>query len=69
MLQKRLLWKVLCKLLSVRGTKDVLHYSKEHSVGDSLNYISTWNAAMLLSEDLTEAFKATMEKRPPKFND
>jgi enoyl-CoA hydratase len=55
--------------LSIRGTKDVLHYSKEHSVDDSLNYMSTWNAAMLLSADLTEAFKATMEKRSPKFDD
>jgi len=55
--------------LSIRGTKDVLHYTKEHSVDDALNYMSTWNAAMLLSADLTEAFKATMEKRPPKFDD
>jgi len=55
--------------LSIRGTKDVLHYTKEHSVDDALNYMSTWNAAMLLSVDLTEAFKATMEKRPPKFDD
>lgn len=55
--------------LSIRGTKDVLHYTKEHSVDDALNYMSTWNAAMLLSADLTEAFKATMENRPPKFDD
>lgn len=55
--------------LSIRGTKDILHYSREHSVDDSLNYMSTWNASMLLSEDLTEAFKATVEKRLPKFDD
>lgn len=55
--------------LSIRGTKDILHYTREHSVDDALNYMSTWNAAMLLSADLTEAFKATMEKRPPKFDD
>jgi enoyl-CoA hydratase len=55
--------------ISIRGTKDVLHYAREHSVDDALNYMSTWNAAMLLSADLTEAFKATMEKRPPKFDD
>jgi enoyl-CoA hydratase len=55
--------------LSIRGTKDVLHYTRDHSVSDALNYMSTWNAGMLLSADLTEAFKATMEKRPPKFND
>jgi len=55
--------------LSIRGTKDVLHYTREHSVDDALNYMATWNAAMLLSADLTEAFKATIEKRPPKFDD
>jgi len=54
--------------LSIRGTKDILHYSREHSVDDSLNYMSTWNASMLLSEDLTEAFKANVEKRLPKFD-
>lgn len=55
--------------LSIRGTKDVLHYTRDHSVDDALNYMSTWNAAMLLSADLTEAFTATMEKRAPKFDD
>lgn len=55
--------------LSIRGTKDVLRYTRDHPVDDALNYMSTWNAAMLLSEDLIEAFKATMEKREPEFND
>jgi len=55
--------------LSIRGTKQVLQYTRDHSVDDSLNYMATWNAAMLMSDDLTEAFKATMEKRAPKFED
>ena len=55
--------------LSIRGTKNVLHYTIDHSVDDALNYMAVWNSAMLLSEDLKEAFKATMEKRPPKFED
>lgn len=55
--------------VSIRGTKDVLRYTRDHSVEDALNYMSTWNAAMLLSNDLTEAFKATMEKRAPEFED
>lgn len=55
--------------VSIRGTKDILRYTRDHSVEDSLNYMSTWNAAMLLSNDLTEAFKASMEKRAPKFDD
>jgi enoyl-CoA hydratase len=55
--------------LSVRGTKEVLRYTRDHSVDDALNYMSVWNAAMLLSADLQEAFKATLEKRHPKFED
>ena len=55
--------------VSIRGTKEVLHYTRDHSVEDALNYISVWNAAMLLSNDLKEAFMATMEKRQPKFED
>jgi enoyl-CoA hydratase len=55
--------------LSIRGTKEVLKYSRDHSVEDSLNYMATWNAAMLLSDDLSEAFKASMEKRSPNFKD
>jgi enoyl-CoA hydratase len=55
--------------VSIRGIKHVLHYTRDHSVDDSLNYMATWNAAMLLSADLTEAFKATLEKRQPKFED
>jgi len=53
--------------LSIRGTKEMLKYSRDHSVEDSLNQMATWNAAMILSEDLTEAFMATKEKRQAAF--
>ena len=55
--------------LVVRGTKEVLLYSRDHTVADSLDYMVAWNAAMLLSRDLMEAFLATMQKRPPVFKD
>lgn len=55
--------------LSIRGTKEMLLYSRDHSVNESLNYMTTWNAAMLLSNDLMEAFSATMEKRKATFED
>ena len=44
--------------LSIRGTKEQLNYARDHSVADGLNYIATWNAAMLMSEDLTKAMMA-----------
>lgn len=55
--------------LSIRGIKEVIRYAKDHSVEDGLSQIATWNAAMILSDDLTEAFKASLEKRQSKFND
>ena len=55
--------------LAIRGTKEMLRYARDHSVADGLNYIATWNAAMLMSEDLQEAMMANMEKRAPQFRD
>ncbi|MEZ5023636.1 MAG: crotonase/enoyl-CoA hydratase family protein [Chitinophagales bacterium] len=55
--------------LSIRGSKEMLQYSRDHSVADGLNYIATWNAGMLLSTDLMEAFQASMEKRNPEFKE
>lgn len=55
--------------LAIRGTKEMITYVRDHSVADGLNYIATWNAAMLLSDDLTEAMTAFFEKRPASFRD
>ncbi|MBX7149713.1 crotonase/enoyl-CoA hydratase family protein [bacterium] len=53
--------------LSIRGTKEIIVYTRDHPVADSLNYIATWNAAMLLSNDIQEGMMAAMEKREPIF--
>jgi enoyl-CoA hydratase len=45
----------------------MLNYARDHSVADGLNYVATWNAAMLMSADLQEAMLANMDKRPPTF--
>jgi enoyl-CoA hydratase len=55
--------------LSIRGIKEMALYTRDHSVADGLNYIATWNAALLMSADLTEAVNASAEKRPAKFKD
>lgn len=55
--------------LAVRGSKEIIRYARDHSVEDGLDYISVWNAAMILSDDLNEAFMATLQKRPPTFRD
>jgi enoyl-CoA hydratase len=55
--------------LAIRGCKEMITYARDHSVADGLNYVATWNAAMLLSRDLQEAGLAAREKRPPAFRD
>jgi enoyl-CoA hydratase len=55
--------------LSIRGTKEMITYARDHSVADGLNYIATWNAAMLMSKDLQEAMMANMGKRAAEFKD
>jgi enoyl-CoA hydratase len=55
--------------LSIRGTKEMITYARDHSVADGLNYIATWNAAMLMSKDLQEAMMANLGKRTAEFKD
>ena len=55
--------------LVVRGTKEILNYTKDHSIEDGLKYVATWNAATILSEDLAIAMQASMTKKAPKFRD
>jgi enoyl-CoA hydratase len=55
--------------LAIRGCKEMITYARDHSVADGLNYVATWNAAMLLSRDLHEAAVAAREKRAPGFRD
>ena len=55
--------------LTVRGIKQVLNYSRDHRVADGLEYVATWNAALLLSDDTREAVAAAMQKRPARFAD
>ena len=55
--------------LSIRGVKEMITYARDHSVADGLNYVATWNAAMLMSNDLQEAMMAHMGKRAAEFKD
>jgi enoyl-CoA hydratase len=54
--------------LAVQGTKAVLASNEGRTVAQGLDYVATWNAGMLTSDDLTEAMTAFLERRPPKFS-
>jgi enoyl-CoA hydratase len=53
--------------IAVEGTKAVLAANEGKTVAEGLDYVATWNAGMLASDDLTEAVTAFMEKRTPRF--
>jgi len=55
--------------LALVGTKEMLNYARDHTVADGLNYVATWNAAMLSGADLIEAFTARQQKREPDYAD
>jgi len=53
--------------LAVQGTKHVLRACEDRTVDEGLDYVAVWNAAFLVSDDLSEAMTAFFEKRPPTF--
>jgi enoyl-CoA hydratase len=55
--------------LAVRGSKEMLLYSRDHSVAEGLNYIATWNAGMLSQADLQAGVQAQMEKKQAVYED
>ena len=55
--------------LAIRGTKEALIYSRDHSVPESLQQIALWNSAFMLSQDLEEAVSSHFQKRDPEYSD
>ena len=55
--------------LAMRGSKEMLLYSRDHSVAEGLNYIATWNAGMLSQADLQAGVQAQMEKKQAQYED
>ena len=55
--------------IAIRGTKEMIRYMRDHRVDDGLEYVATWNAAMLQSADLRVAMAAHMAKQKPEFAD
>jgi enoyl-CoA hydratase len=55
--------------LAIRGTKEMVLYTRDHTVADGLNYIATWNAGMMSQADLQAGMQAQMEKTQATYED
>jgi enoyl-CoA hydratase len=55
--------------LAVRGSKEMLLYSRDHSVREGLNYIATWNAGMFSQVDIRAGIEAQMKKEQAVYDD
>jgi enoyl-CoA hydratase len=53
--------------MAVAGCKEMINYSRDHDVADSLNYMATWQSGMLQMPDVMEAMSAGQQKRQPIF--
>lgn len=55
--------------LAIRGIKETMIYSRDHTVAEGLKYVATWNAAIGLSKDVQDAVTAYLQKRCAEFED
>ncbi len=55
--------------LAIRGTKETLNFSRDHSVAEGLAYVAAKNASLLFAPDVAEATTALAARRRPIFAD
>jgi enoyl-CoA hydratase len=55
--------------LAVWGSKQMLVYTRDHSVADGLAHIAAWQTGAFDSTDMAEAFAAKAERRIPVYED
>ncbi|MDG2060700.1 MAG: crotonase/enoyl-CoA hydratase family protein [SAR86 cluster bacterium] len=53
--------------LAITSTKEMLNFSRDHSIEESLNYVALWNTAMGINDEMSVAFKAKAEKKEAEF--
>ena len=53
--------------LAIWGTKEMINFTRDHSVDDSLRHIAMWQSGMFQPGDMMEEFAAKAEKRPASF--
>ena len=53
--------------LAMWVTKEVLNYSRDHSVKEGLDNVNLWNAATLHKEDVMTTMMSKMQKKKPEY--
>lgn len=54
--------------VAVAGSKIVLNHARDHSIREGLEFIATWNMAMLQTNDIPQAVQATLQKSNAIFS-
>jgi enoyl-CoA hydratase len=55
--------------LAVWGTKEMVNYTRDHTVADSLRYMAAWQSGMFTGGDMMEEFAAKAEGRERRFDE
>jgi enoyl-CoA hydratase len=55
--------------MAVAGCKEMINYTRDHNVSDSLIYMATWQSGMLQMPDVNEAMAAGQERRLPVYDE
>lgn len=55
--------------MAVAGCKEMINYTRDHNVQDSLTYMATWQSGMFQMPDVQEAMTAGQQKRMPVFGE
>jgi len=54
--------------LAVSGAKRMVNYARDHTTSDGLDYIATWNAAMLDGEAIRTSYMAKAQGKTPEYD-
>lgn len=54
--------------LAVTGCKEMINYSRDHTVEDSLKYMAAWQSGMFRPQDMMKAFAAKAQKTDANYD-
>lgn len=53
--------------MAVAGCKEMINFSRDHSIADSLKYMATWQSGMFRPNDMMKSFAASAQKTTADF--